>query len=92
MPATLSLLPALTTFSAPYNQLGGPLPYTLGQSTSLATLVLNNNLIAGTIPPAIGNMSQLSFLDLSSNQCVYDFPAEWSPLAPAAAQQQAARG
>ncbi|XP_054805237.1 putative leucine-rich repeat receptor-like serine/threonine-protein kinase At2g24130 [Prosopis cineraria] len=67
--ASLTNLSYLQELEIAENNLGGKLPYNIGDlPTSLVQLHLDDNLIYGPIPPQIANLVNLTLLNFSSNQ------------------------
>ena len=62
------------------NQLGGPVPYELGNATALIGLLLSSNRLGGTIPGSFLNLANLETLWLDHNRFTGPVPFELGAL------------
>ena len=69
----------LRYLSLAYNELGGPIPHSLG-AASLEHLDLSNNHLTGHIPDDIGGLVYLEHVDLSNNELNGTIPSEFGQI------------
>ena len=75
IPASLSSLRNIISFSVGGNQLTGTIPPWLSNWKKTTSLLLSNNRFTGSIPPELGDCTSLRTLALDNNNLVGEIPS-----------------
>ncbi|KAM3383437.1 receptor-like protein 19 [Capsicum galapagoense] len=78
--SSLFQLRHLQTLNFAYNNLSGPIPYSIGNLTQTRELNFGYNHFTGHIPSTISKLKHLTLLDLSSNSLGGEIPDVFSNL------------
>ena len=80
LPKSFDLWPHLTTLTVSDHQLGGSLPYGLGNLSKLELLKVSNTDLHGSLPQELGNLSLLKNMHLDGNKLSSSLPPELGQL------------